>query len=328
LADPESESIEPRSRGSRARLISLGVSAALLTALYRSMEFRQIGHALAGIDPLWLIASVGMIVPITVLRAVRFFSIAPAGALPGLVEALRLTLVASAANVFLPAKSGDLIKSYFIAKRTTTSSGVSVGMVVYDRLCDIFGLMFWCALGWFVGRPVVTRVPSALWPLLGMVAVVCGVLISSQRVARLLPAIVARVIPVRFRRLRSVARGWPELLEVLRGRRRWIVALSLLLWLVNLVQIWMFALALSVPIPFAECASLSAVAMTAGLVPFTLAGLGARDVALVVLLEGYVSAESAAAMGILIATRNLLPPIAALPLMRSYLTAAVAHARR
>ena len=173
----------------------------------------------------------------------------------------------------------------------------------------------------------VARIPSALWPLLGVVAAVCGVLISSQRVARSLPAILAWVLPVRFRRLHSVARGWPELLEVLRGRRRWIVAFSLLLWLVNLVQIWLFALALSMPIPFAECASLSAVALTAGLVPFTLAGLGARDVALVVLLSGYVTAESSAALGILIATRNLLPPIAALPLMRSYLTAAMEHAR-
>ena len=52
-----------------------------------------------------------------------------------------------------------------------------------------------------------------------------------------------------------------------------------------------------------------------------------RSVALVVLLSGYVRPESAAALGILISTRNLLPPLAALPIMRSYLSAVMGEVR-
>ena len=89
----------------------------------------------------------------------------------------------------------------------------------------------------------------------------------------------------------------------------------------------MFALALAVPIPFTVCASLSAVAVLAGQLPLTFAGLGARDVALVVLLSGYARPESAAAMAILISTRGLLPPLAALPIMRSYLSTVVDEVR-
>lgn len=37
--------------------------------------------------------------------------------------------------------------------------------------------------------------------------------------------------------------------------------------------------------------------------------------------------EAAAAMGILIATRGLLPPLAALPIMRPYLAIAIEEAR-
>ena len=303
------------------------MSAALLIGLYRSVNLRLIGRELRGIDPLWLVVSVGMIVPITILRGARFFWVAPEGALPGIAEALRLTLVATALNVFLPAKSGDLVKSYFVAKRTATSAGVSVAIVVYERLCDVFGLLSWCVLGWFVGRPVVARVPSALWPLLGTIGAMCAVLISSERIARMWPAIMATALPARLQRVQALALGWPELFEALRGRRRWVVLFSLLLWLVHLVQIWMFTLALSVPIPFTVSASLSAVALLAGQLPLTIAGLGARDVALVVLLSGYVRAESAAALGILISTRNLLPPLAALPIMRSYLSAVVDDVR-
>ena len=80
--------------------------------------------------------------------------------------------------------------------------------------------------------------------------------------------------------------------------------------------------------PFTVCASLSAIALMAGQLPFTFAGLGTRDVALVVLLARYMAPESAAAMGVLIATRNLLPPLIGMPMMRPYLASVVDEARR
>ena len=80
-------------------------------------------------------------------------------------------------------------------------------------------------------------------------------------------------------------------------------------------------------VPFTVCASLSAIALMAGQLPLTFAGLGARDVALVVLLS-YMAPESAAAMGVLISTRGLLPPLIGIPLMRPYLASAVEEARR
>ena len=338
MREVRSEALEPaaapaarRRTGWRrpgASLVSLAVSGTLLVVLYRSMDMRLIGEALLRADKVWLVISIGMILPITVLRALRFLWVAPAGALPGVGEALRLTLVASAFNVFLPAKSGDLIKSYFVAKRSETSAGVAIAIVVYERLCDLFSLIAWCLLGWLVGRPQVAGVPPAFWVLLGGVGAVCAVLISSERAAALSRAITARALPHRkLRGLRKLAEGWPDLLHVLRGRRRWIVPFSLLLWLAHLFQIWMFTVALSIHIPFTVCASLSAVALMAGQLPLTFAGLGTRDVALVVLMSRYMSPESAAAMGVLISTRGFLPPLIGLPMMRPYVVSVVDEAQ-
>jgi uncharacterized protein (TIRG00374 family) len=311
-----------------ARIISLAVSAALLIGLYRSVDLRQVGAALRDASIPWLVASLLMIVPITVLRAIRFLLVVPKGSLPGFTEALRLTLVASALNVFMPAKSGDLIKSYFVSRHGGTTAGVGIAIAVYERLCDLFGLIFWCMVGWVIARPVVARVPSAIWPVLGTIGTVCGVLILSLPVARFLRAATAKAIPhPRLRKLVDLVQGWPDLLARLRGRRRWVVLFSMFLWLVHVVQIWMFTVTLSAGIPFTVAASLTAVALMAGQLPFTFGGLGARDVALVVLLAGYVTPATAAALGILIATRGFLPPLAALPIMRPYLTAAVDEAR-
>jgi uncharacterized protein (TIRG00374 family) len=301
----------------------------LLVAVYRSMDVRLIGEALLRATPAWLVFSIGLILPITVLRAIRFFWVAPPGALPGVGEALRLTLVASALNVFFPAKTGDLIKSYFVAKRGETSAGVAVAIVVYERLCDLFALITWCLAGWAIGRPQAAAVPASFWSLLGVVGVVSAVLISSERVAGAVRLVVGRVLHYRkLRAVRSLAEGWPDLLAGLRGRRRWIVLFSLLLWLAHLFQIWMFTFALSVPIPFSVCASLAAIVLMAGQLPLTFAGLGTRDLALVVLLSPYMAPELAAAMGVLIATRNFLPPLIGAPMMRPYLSTVVADARR
>ena len=312
---------------SPARLVSLTVSVVLLVSLYSSLNMRLVVETLRSTNKFWLLVSVGMIVPITILRAVRFRLVAPPAALSGVAEALRLTLVSTALNVFVPAKAGDLVKSYFVAKRGGTSIGVAVAIIVYERLCDMFSIVFWCLVGWLVSDVVVSRVPSATWPVLGAIGLACGILLSSERAADLWRGVMTRGQSGRLRKLRQLAEGWPDLLHHLRGRRRIVVLFSLFLWLVHLTQLWMFTLALSVRMPFMVCASLSAIVLIAGQMPFTIAGLGARDVALVVILAGYMAPETAAAMGILIATRGLLPPLAAIPIMRPYLAVATAEAR-
>jgi uncharacterized protein (TIRG00374 family) len=312
------------------RAISVAVSAILLFALYRTLDIGLIGDALAKSDRLWLAVSVGLIVPITVLRALRFMWVAPPGALPGLAEATRLTLAASALNVFVPLKAGDLIKSYFVARRTAISAGTAVAVIVYERVCDLFGLLFWCLLGWAVARHALPRGWSvAIVPLLLLEALFATLLVS-MRAATIWKSVTARILPGTgvLGKLHSFADGWPDLLAVLQGRRRWILLFSLVLWLAHLFQIWLFTVTLAAPVPFSACLSLAAVALLAGQLPLTVAGLGTRDVALVVVMAPYMTPETAAAMGVLMSTRNLLPPLLGLPVMRPYLTSVVDEARR
>jgi len=339
MNDTESEALEPAavlvSRPPTAwgrhgaSIVGLAVSVAILVALYRNLNIRLIGEALLGADKVWLVVSIAMILPITLLRAVRFLWVAPPGALPGVGEAMRLTLVASALNVFLPAKTGDLVKSYFVASRGHTAPGVAISIIVYERLCDLFGLITWCLLGLVIGRPEVADIPAWFWWGLAAFGAFCLLLICSEQAAVIVRSIIARTFTHRrLRKIRELADGWPDLLRVLHGRRRWIIPFSLLLWFAHVFQIWMFTVALSVPVPVEACASLAALALMAGQLPLTFAGLGTRDVALVVLLSPYMAQESAAAMGVLVATRNFLPPLIGLPIVGPYVSTVVDEARR
>jgi uncharacterized membrane protein YbhN (UPF0104 family) len=305
-------------------LISLLVSVALLIGLYLSIDIWGVGAVLRRAHAGWLVVSVCMIAPITVFRAMRFAWVVPAGALSGLGEALRLTLVASAFNMFLPTKAGDLVKSFFVARGGGASPGVAVAVIVYERLNDLFGLMFWCLVAWMLGPPPLHEVPSLVWLLVGAAGALFGILILSERAADLCLAVANRLLPHRkLKVVRDLAEGWPTLHRRIRKRRGGIALFSVFLWLVHLTQIWMFAIALGVHVPFLVCLSLSSAALMAGQLPFTFNGLGARDVALVVLLSGYATPEAGAALGILTASRGLLPPLAALPILRPYVTAVI-----
>ena len=319
----------PRRQQYRTGLVSLIASGLLLGFLYSRLDVRLIAQALVRADRLWLAISISIILPITLLRSARFLWVAPAGALTGIGEALRLTLVASALNLFAPAKAGDLIKGYAVAKRSATSPGVSLALVIYERLCDLFALIFWCVLGWTIGQPLSGRLDGRFWLLLGICGAGCAILLLSDRAAETVRVILTRVRPRgRLGTLLALAEGWPDLLLLLRRRRRWIVLISLGLWLAHLFQIWLFTVALSTQVPFFVCASLSAVALMAGQMPFTLAGLGARDVALVLLMSPYMPSESAAALGILIVTRGLIPALIGMPFTWPYLSSVLGDVRQ
>jgi uncharacterized protein (TIRG00374 family) len=310
-------------------IIGLVVSVLLLVGLYSRVDLGAVWAALRGGNLTWAMLSVGAIIPITLLLALRFYWVAPQGGLPSYLEALRLTLVTIAFNMFLPSKSGDLVKSYFVAKRSEVRTGTALSIIVYERLCDLFGLIACCLVGWVIRPPYEEGIPSAGWVLIAGVGGLCLVLLASERSAGWLYQAVHYVLPSqRLPRLNKIAAGWPELHAALRGRRARVLILSIALWVGHMAQMWLFTFAVSASLPFTTSLSLFALALLAGQLPLTFAGFGARDIALVVLLSGHMPAASAAAVGLLSATRGFIPSLAAVPIARPYLAVLAQEAGR
>ncbi len=313
----------------RTGLIGIAISCALIAGLYSQVDIRMVWSAIQSANPWWLAISIGAIVPITLIVALRFYWAAPSSSLPGYGEAIRLVLVATAFNIFLPSKSGDLIKSYSVARRGKAPTGVALSIVVYERLCDLIGLVTWCMVGWIITPSGFSVVPMSGWVFAAAVLALCLVLVSSERSAVWLVATAHWLLPSRrLKRLHDLAAGWPALHRELRGRRRWIVLLSIFLWFCHMIQMWLFTLAISQVVPFATGLGIFALALLAGQLPLTFAGLGARDVTLVVLLSGYMTPDAAAAIGLLSATRGILPALAAAPIARPYLAMVLGEAAR
>lgn len=307
------------------RVASLLLSLAILTALYAGVDTRAMLAAIRAADPAGLTLSIGLIVPLTLLRAFRFLRAAPRGTVTGFDEATRLTLSAAALNLVFPAKSGDLLKSWVLSGRGADAS-LAVSLVLYERLADLFGLFAWSVLAGVVAPPVPGVAGALSLPLLAGGALVLGVLLSSERLARwLLDVITGRG---RLKRLERIGSGWPALHRQLGSRRIELLAISLAMWLLSLTQVWLFTVALSLNIPYVVSLSVTALALLAGQVPGFFAGLGPRDVAFVALLAGHAPPEGAAALGLLASTRVLLPALAGLPLVPRYASGILAHLGR
>ena len=303
-----------------AKLISVAISFAILFFLYRKLDLGAIFEVLSTSSPMWLSISISLIIPVTMANALRFKWASTSDRSLSYIDAFALTVISIAMNLFLPAKLGDLSKSHFIYETQEVSAGVCVSVIVFERLCDAFAISSWCLAAWLSGFGG-EKLNPVLVPALGLWGISATFLFTGGIAIKLL----TKLQTFRFFRgrekLQSLVQGWPDLHRALGPKVKWIVLYSIGLWLLHLAQIWLFTVAVGANVPFAAGLALSPVVLLCGLVPFTLGGIGPRDAATIYLFSAYMAPEPAAAVGLLMISRSLIPSLAAIPFVRRYLQA-------
>jgi uncharacterized protein (TIRG00374 family) len=304
------------------RLLSLLVSLAILGVIYWRIDFSRIRPVFQSCDPLWLALSLGMVIPLTLITAWRLEQLMPTGSRLGVAESNRLILVASVFNLVLPSKMGDLMKAWFMKERGHASASVAFALVIFEKTCDMLSLLFWCAFGLLL----YPRKDTLFWVMTG--CVVAGLatglaLLANAAFAETLFQGGARLAPAKLRsKLERLRGGWREMHTSFwrdRSRLALVGATSVFIWFLHLLQVWMFLLALRATVPFLANLALAPLAILAGLLPLTLAGIGTRDAALILFYRPYFDAPTAAALGILCTMRYVLPALGGMPFAPRYL---------
>jgi uncharacterized protein (TIRG00374 family) len=304
------------------RLLSLAISLAILALIYWRMDFTRLGPVFRNCDPLWMVFSLGMVVPLTLMTAWRLDQLMPGGTRLGVGESNRLILVASVLNLVLPSKMGDLAKAWFIKERGHTSGELAFALVVFEKTCDLLSLLLWCAFGLLL----YPHKDALFW--LMTVFVVGGLaggvaLLGCRSFAEAIFKIISQVAPTKIRsQLERLQTGWREMHECFwhdRMQLARVAGTSVFIWFLHLLQIWMFIFALRANAPFLANLALAPLAILAGLLPLTFAGIGTRDAALILFYQPYLTTPVAAALGILCTMRYVLPALAGLPFAGGYL---------
>ena len=310
------------------KLVSLFISLLILAVIFYKIELGQLLSIFKASSLGWMALAAAMFVPTVMLSALRFKILAPRHALISVGEALKLVLAGSSLNMILPSKMGDIAKGYFVTQKADMDLSLSLSLVVYEKACDMLSLLMWCVVGlvFFAQQDPVYVVLSVM--------IACGLgfgllMIGSIRFSLFAMNLVEKLTPrTMSQKISSFKKSWHHMCVYLRNDRSLMAKLgimSIIIWLLHLIQIWCFIRMLNGTIPIGPHLGLTPLALFAGLLPLTYAGIGTRDAALIYFLKGYLAAPVAAALGILCTLRYLIPAIAGLPYLSQYMIHAKAH---
>jgi uncharacterized protein (TIRG00374 family) len=307
------------------RLISIAVSLLILAILYSRIELASLVAVFKMSNPLWMVISLGMVVPITLFTSKRLQFLMPPHNTLGFGEANKLILAASSLNMVLPSKAGDIAKAYFMRDRGHLSGSLALSLVVFEKACDMLSLLLWCLFGlWLYPQK-----DAFFWLMTGAIftGLAGGILLlGSTQFANLFFRLGQKFAPKRLKlKFKQLEVAWTEMHDYFwRDRQQLlrVTVISVFIWLLHLLQIWFFVLALNAWVPFLTNLALSPLAILAGLLPLTFAGVGTRDAALVFLYAPYFDAATGAALGLLCTSRYFLPAIGGIPFLEGYLRSA------
>ncbi|ACK71938.1 conserved hypothetical protein [Gloeothece citriformis PCC 7424] len=314
----------------KKRFISMAVSVAILLIIYSKIDIQSLLGVFQNSHPLWMVISLGMVIPITLVTSWRLQQLMPKDTHLEFIEANRLILGASVLNMVLPSKMGDIVKAYFMRERGHLSGSLSLSLVIFEKSCDMLSLLLWCAFGLFL----YSQKDSLFWIMTLAVAggLILGLLLlGSRSFARLFFVNGIKIAPSKIKKkLVSLQDSWEEMHSYFWSDKQQLLTISLtsiVIWFLHLLQIWLFVLALRAWLPFWVNFALSPLAILAGLLPLTFAGVGTRDGALLYFYSvqpdvPYLGEATAAALGLLCTSRYFLPAIIGLPFLGQMMGAA------
>jgi uncharacterized protein (TIRG00374 family) len=303
------------------RLISIGISLAILAFIYWRIDISALREILANCDSFWITVSLLMFVPLTMISAWRLDVLMPRDHKLGVVESNRLILAAAVLNMVLPSKMGDIAKAYFMKDKGHLPGSLALSLVVFEKGSDMLALLLWCLFGLVLfprNSPLFLTMAALVF--FGLIA--GSLLLGSRKFAAFFFSLAAQFAPGKIaRKLYTLNDSWGEMHHYFwkRHSRLFAVAtVSVFLWYLHLLQIWMFILALNAHVTLLTNLALTPLALFAGLLPLTFAGVGTRDAALIVFYIPYLDAATGAALGLLCTARYLLPALLGLPFLNHY----------
>lgn len=245
----------------RTALVSL-LAVALLAFFLRGVNLSDVWMRLRSAD--WRFLALALAAaPLTyVTRAIRWqYLLAPLGP-TRFSLALRATVIGFAALAVLPARVGDILRPYMLAREQGISVSATVATVVMERVLDLIAVLALLALfvwGFADGSTIPPRLLTPIEVSAGVaagaaVALVGVMWVMASHPERIAAAVLAltRVLPVRLgAKLSGLARTFSGGFAVTRDVRGFLLALSwsIPIWVVISLEAWAVTRAFGIAMP-------------------------------------------------------------------------------
>jgi uncharacterized protein (TIRG00374 family) len=278
-------------------LVSTVIPLALIALFARNVDWGEAAGTIGRSNPLLVGCALAVYYATFPLRAARWARLLrEGGASVGWRDLLRILFLGWFVNSLVPAKLGDLYRSYLVKRRFGISLSRTVGVVVAERLLDlivVFGLL---VVGGYVafGRTIlpdlwIVYVTGAVFAFLIAVGLV-AIYALGPRIARFFPG-----------EVRRIGRLFRE--GVLHSFRALGFAgpVTLIIWGAEAMRLMFVLWALGIDLPASGIVFVAVASSLLTTVPLTPAGFGFVEIAMVyVLTEGFgLSQPNAVAVAVL-----------------------------
>jgi uncharacterized protein (TIRG00374 family) len=280
------------------------IGIAIFIIVLLNVNLAEITGHLAGADPLFLAMVVLLHAPVILMKAGKWMVITRAfGKGAPLLQCVHAWLVGFVIGIATPGRIGDISKACYLKERMPLGRGIAT--VVIDRLIDVFALFFLAILGTLVFVYAYSEFLQSgfLYILLVFFSafIISAFIVLTKRdaVKRLARPVFRRFVPGRYKSgMRITFHDFYLGLRDIRKRGRLVacsVVISLLSWLVIILQVKLVSMALSLEIDYLFLLSVMPVVTLLDILPISLSGLGTREVALIFFL-GILSVPMATAV--------------------------------
>ena len=270
-------------------LISTLIPLALIAVAARNVDWSEATRALGRAQPSYLLLALVVYYATFPLRAWRWARLLrTAGATVEWRDLLRILFLGWFVNCIVPAKLGDLYRSYLVRQRFGISLSRTVGVVVAERLLDLIVVFVLLIVGGYVafGRTVLPDLRIVYLTGAALLLIIVGGLVGIYYLAPKL----ARFFPEEVRRIGRLFRE-----GVLHSFRALPIAgpLTILVWAAEALRLYFALTALGLDLPLSGVVFVAVAVALLTTVPLTPAGFGFVEIAMVyVLTEGFGLAQT------------------------------------
>ena len=282
-------------------LVSTAIPLALIAYFARNVDWGQALATLRGSDPIYVLAALGVYYLSFPVRAIRWARLLrESGYRIGGSDLLRILMLGWFVNCLVPAKLGDLYRSYLVKQRFGISLSRTVGVVVAERLLDLFVVFGLLVVDGYVafGRTVLPDLNLLYLTGAGLgVAIVVGLWVIYAVAPRL-----ARFFPNELRRIGGLFRE-----GVLHSLRALPVAgpMTLLVWFFEAARLLFVLGALGLYLPPSQIVFVAVASSLLTTVPLTPAGFGFVEIAMVYVLTAGFGLEQNQAVAVAVLDRSV-----------------------
>jgi len=296
-------------------LLGFTVTIGLMAILIWQSNPVTFWDCLLNANGILLFGSLGITVVLFVIKTIRWLVVLRIqGIKLTFWKTLRLVLIGTFGSSITPAKVGDILRAFYLTKEEKTKIGTAVFTVVFDRILDLLGIFLiagvttpFLLLGF---ESIAWWIPTAIAGGFLILIIICA-LTFTEKITRPIMIFILKIVSKVFRKQEAKDKiniSSQEILDDFFTSQKsykikhyfFLGTLSVIFWIILGLQGSLLLLAFETPNvnPIIVTAVLCIAAVVAMTIPFSISGIGIRDVVITSLLLLILNIQNANALNL------------------------------